>query len=69
MQHADAPGCGFGINGDTGEVTDMKALGIWEPVAVKVRGSKGHLFAGKAVARALAEPLSTQPSAVDHLHE
>uniref|UniRef100_A0A7S0S179 T-complex protein 1 subunit gamma n=1 Tax=Chlamydomonas leiostraca TaxID=1034604 RepID=A0A7S0S179_9CHLO len=34
-KHADEPGCSYGINGDTGEVTDMKALGIWEPVAVK----------------------------------
>ncbi|KAI8473864.1 MAG: chaperonin complex component [Monoraphidium minutum] len=27
--------CSYGINGETGEITDMKALGIWEPLAVK----------------------------------
>ncbi len=36
-KHADDPGCPFGINGDTGEVVDMRELGIWEPLQVKVR--------------------------------
>lgn len=39
-KHAEEPGCGFGINGLTGKVTDMKALGIWEPYAVKVQTIK-----------------------------
>lgn len=30
----------FGINGNTGEITDMKALGVWEPLAVKVQTIK-----------------------------
>ena len=36
-KHADEPGSSWGINGDTGEVVNMKDLGIWEPLAVKVR--------------------------------
>lgn len=27
----------FGINGETGKVTDMRTLGIWEPLAVKMQ--------------------------------
>lgn len=30
----------FGINGHTGEITDMRALGVWEPLAVKVQTMK-----------------------------
>ena len=36
-KHADEPGSSWGINGDTGDVVNMKELGIWEPLAVKVR--------------------------------
>ena len=32
--------CTFGIDGETGVVTDMKALGVWEPLAVKVQTLK-----------------------------
>jgi T-complex protein 1 subunit gamma len=38
--HAETPGCTIGVNGETGEVTDMKALGIWEPAAVKLQTFK-----------------------------
>jgi TCP-1/cpn60 chaperonin family len=38
--HADNPGCSIGINGETGEITDMKELGIWEPAAVKLQTFK-----------------------------
>jgi len=30
----------FGINGNTGAITDMKELGVWEPYAVKVQTFK-----------------------------
>eukprot|EP00899_Mesostigma_viride_P020516 jgi/Mesvir1/28466/Mv15887-RA.1 len=30
----------FGINGHTGQITDMKELGVWEPYAVKVQSIK-----------------------------
>lgn len=39
-KHLESPGCSFGINGDTGEVVDMKTLGIWEPLAVKTQTMK-----------------------------
>lgn len=35
-KHADDPECSFGIDGETGEIVDMKAKGIWEPFEVKV---------------------------------
>ena len=35
-KHAEPDGASFGINGITGEITDMKDLGVWEPYAVKV---------------------------------
>jgi T-complex protein 1 subunit gamma len=38
--HADSPGCSIGINGETGQITDMKELGIWEPAAVKLQTLK-----------------------------
>lgn len=30
----------FGIDGETGAIVDMKELGIWEPVAVKLQAYK-----------------------------
>jgi T-complex protein 1 subunit gamma len=39
-EHAAQPGSTMGVNGETGEVTDMKALGIWEPAAVKLQTLK-----------------------------
>ena len=35
-KHADNTDCTFGLNGHTGEIVDMKELGVWEPYAVKV---------------------------------
>ena len=35
-KHADSTDCTFGLNGHTGEIVDMKELGVWEPYAVKV---------------------------------
>jgi T-complex protein 1 subunit gamma len=41
-KHAEAGdgGVTFGINGHSGEIVDMKALGVWEPLAVKVQTIK-----------------------------
>lgn len=39
-KHTEEPACAFGINGLTGEVTDMRSLGIWEPYVVKVQTIK-----------------------------
>eukprot|EP00878_Enallax_costatus_P001876 GHUV01002035.1.p1 GENE.GHUV01002035.1~~GHUV01002035.1.p1 ORF type:complete len:559 (+),score=140.91 GHUV01002035.1:215-1891(+) len=42
-KHAETPAgqpCPFGINGETGEITDMRALGVWEPLAVKTQTLK-----------------------------
>lgn len=36
-QHSETPGCTYGINGSTGEVVDMKELGIWDPCAVRLQ--------------------------------
>ena len=41
-KHAEPDGASFGINGITGEITDMKDLGVWEPYAVKVRWPPIH---------------------------
>ena len=41
-KHAEPDGASFGINGITGEITDMKDLGVWEPYAVKVRWLPVH---------------------------
>ena len=35
-KHSEPDGSSFGINGITGDITDMKELGVWEPYAVKV---------------------------------
>jgi T-complex protein 1 subunit gamma len=40
MQHANGANTTFGINGNTGEIVDMKELGVWEPYAVKVQTIK-----------------------------
>jgi len=32
--------CSFGINGESGDIVDMKELGIWEPLAVKTQTFK-----------------------------
>mmetsp|Transcript_37015 Transcript_37015/g.82276 ORF Transcript_37015/g.82276 Transcript_37015/m.82276 type:complete len:556 (-) Transcript_37015:500-2167(-) len=50
-KHAEQPGCPFGINGDSGEIVDMKALGIWEPLAVKVQTIKTAVDSAKMLLR------------------
>lgn len=39
-QHAEPGRSSLGINGNTGLLTDMKELGIWEPLTVKAQGIK-----------------------------
>ncbi len=34
-KHAVEGNSSWGVNGDTGDLVDMKELGIWEPLAVK----------------------------------
>lgn len=50
-KHADDPGCPFGINGDTGEVVDMRELGIWEPLQVKLQTIKTAIDSAKMLLR------------------
>ncbi|CRK94162.1 CLUMA_CG007680, isoform A [Clunio marinus] len=33
----DTTPCSYGINGETGEIVDMKVQGIWEPLSVKMQ--------------------------------
>eukprot|EP00892_Ulva_mutabilis_P005245 jgi/Ulvmu1/3092/UM015_0132.1 len=49
--HADTPGCSIGINGETGQITDMKELGIWEPAAVKLQTLKTSVEAAVLLLR------------------
>ena len=39
-KHAEDSECTFGIDGNTGKITDMKELGVWEPLEVKVQTIK-----------------------------
>uniref|UniRef100_A0A646QJG6 T-complex protein 1 subunit gamma n=1 Tax=Hemiscolopendra marginata TaxID=943146 RepID=A0A646QJG6_9MYRI len=39
-KHATQGSSSWGINGETGEIVDMKDLGIWEPLAVKLQTYK-----------------------------
>lgn len=41
----------YGINGHTGEITDMKALGVWEPYAVKAQTLKTAVEAATMLLR------------------
>jgi len=50
-KHAESPNCRFGIDGNKGEITDMKALGIWEPYAVKVQTLKTAIEAATMLLR------------------
>ena len=36
-KHAELPGCTFGIDGTTGNIVDMKELGVWDPFAIRVQ--------------------------------
>jgi T-complex protein 1 subunit gamma len=58
-KHAEEPGCSYGINGETGEIVDMKALGIWEPYAVKVLQGGGAGCAAVGCTISALAPLVT----------
>lgn len=38
-KHAES-GCTFGIDGNSGNIVDMKELGVWEPYQVKAQTVK-----------------------------
>mmetsp|Transcript_29671 Transcript_29671/g.87809 ORF Transcript_29671/g.87809 Transcript_29671/m.87809 type:complete len:558 (-) Transcript_29671:3972-5645(-) len=50
-RHADEPLGPWGLNGETGEVTDMRALGVWEPLAVKQQTVKTAIDSAKMLLR------------------
>ena len=37
-KHTQESGKTFGVNGTTGKITDMKDIGVWEPLSVKLQG-------------------------------
>ena len=39
-RHAEQPFCPYGIDGLSGEIADMQALGVWEPYQVKAQTLK-----------------------------
>ena len=39
-QHSGDSRCTVGVNGETGQIVDMKELGIWEPANVKLQTLK-----------------------------
>lgn len=49
--HATAGNATWGVNGITGELADMKELGIWEPVSVKAQTLKTSIEAACMILR------------------
>lgn len=50
-KHSSGNNSTYGINGETGVMTDMKELGIWEPYAVKIQTLKTAVEAACLVLR------------------
>ena len=50
-KHAETATSTFGINGLTGEIADMKELGVWEPYEVKVQTMKTAIEAAAMLIR------------------
>ncbi|KAG1658212.1 hypothetical protein FOA52_009551 [Chlamydomonas sp. UWO 241] len=50
-KHADEPLGPWGINGETGDVVNMRELGIWEPLAVKTQTIKTAIDSAKMLLR------------------
>jgi len=50
-KHTDSKNYCWGINGETGEVSDMKVAGIWDPFAVKVQTIKTAVEASCMILR------------------
>lgn len=44
-------GCNWGINGETGDIVDMKELGVWEPLMVKTQTFKTAIEAANMLLR------------------
>lgn len=39
-KHAEEPASSWGIDGEDGQVKDMRALGVWEPYQASNRGGR-----------------------------
>lgn len=39
-KHAKGDGVNFGIDGNAGKIADMKDVGVWDPIAVKLQTYK-----------------------------
>lgn len=50
-KHTSLNGATWGINGTTGEVTDMSELGLWEPYSVKIQTLKTSVESGCMILR------------------
>jgi TCP-1/cpn60 chaperonin family len=50
-KHAEQANSTYGINGNTGEIVDMKELGVWEPYMVKVQTLKTSIEAATLLLR------------------
>jgi len=50
-KHTDKANSSWGIDGETGDLADMKDLGVWEPYAVKVQTIKTALEASCMILR------------------
>jgi len=50
-KHSSGNNSTYGINGETGVMTDMKELGIWEPYAVKIQTLKTAVEAACLILR------------------
>ena len=50
-KHAETANSTFGIDGLTGQIADMKELGIWEPYEVKVQTMKTAIEAAAMLMR------------------
>jgi chaperonin GroEL (HSP60 family) len=42
-QHAQPGNITWGVDGDTGKIVDMKELGVWEPLSVKLQTVKSAI--------------------------
>lgn len=50
-KHAETVNSTFGIDGNSGQIVDMKELGIWEPYEVKVQTLKTAIEAAAMLLR------------------
>merc|ERR1719198_296420 len=50
-KHADPKSYTWGVDGVTGQITDMKELGIWEPLSVKTQAIKTAIESASMILR------------------